>query len=112
MGVWYLRFLLDRTEGSVIGALASYNAGYSRMSGWKKSFEPSKNPLIALELIGIEETRRYVKRVLGSMSAYRELSSGQRACITDDTHTILNLPEISMEISACVDRSQNANKIH
>ncbi|MBN2184594.1 MAG: lytic transglycosylase domain-containing protein [Candidatus Krumholzibacteriota bacterium] len=103
MGAWYLRFLLDRTEGSVVGALASYNAGYSRMAEWKKSFEPSKNPLIALELIGIEETRNYVKRVLGSMSVYRGLSSEKQIPTEDNTAEISILPGIAREISACAD---------
>ncbi|MCU0640327.1 MAG: transglycosylase SLT domain-containing protein, partial [Candidatus Krumholzibacteria bacterium] len=30
-GTWYLRFLLERNEGSFVGALAAYNAGAARM---------------------------------------------------------------------------------
>ena len=70
-GAWYLRFLLERNEGSFVGALAAYNAGAARMSRWKNAFVPSDDPMTAIEMIGIEETREYVRRVLESMSAYR-----------------------------------------
>ena len=77
-GSWYLRFLLDRTGGSVVGTLASYNAGAARMADWKKSFDPRKNPVLALELIGIEETREYVRRVLDSMAVYRTFAEKEQ----------------------------------
>jgi soluble lytic murein transglycosylase len=69
-GCWYLRFLLDRADDSIVAALASYNAGHGRMKKWKKNFRPRSDPLAALELIGPNETRRYVRRVLDTMSAY------------------------------------------
>lgn len=69
-GCWYLRFLLDRADASVVGALAAYNAGHGRMRGWKKKFSPHDDPMAAMELIGPSETRQYVRRVLDSMSAY------------------------------------------
>ncbi len=78
-GCWYLRFLLDRADESIVAALASYNAGHGRMRSWKKRYHPDKDPLAAIEMIGPSETRQYVRRVLDSMTAYsRELSSGKR----------------------------------
>ncbi len=74
-GCWYLRFLLDRAEGSIVAALAAYNAGHGRMRSWKKKFRPQTDPLAALELIGPSETRRYVRRALDSMAAYGEQTS-------------------------------------
>lgn len=74
-GCWYLRFLLDRSEDSIVAALAAYNAGHGRMRSWKKKFRPQSDPLAALELIGPAETRRYVRRVLDSMAAYCEQTS-------------------------------------
>ncbi len=74
-GCWYLRFLLDRSDGSVVAALAAYNAGHGRMRSWKKRFHPAEDPLAALELIGPAETRRYVRRVLGSWTVYEKLAS-------------------------------------
>lgn len=81
-GTWYLRFLLERNEGSFVGALAAYNAGAARMSRWKNTFVPSDDPMTAIEMIGIEETREYVRRVLESMSAYRSYypDGGRYAC--------------------------------
>ena len=74
-GCWYLRFLLDRSEDSIVATLAAYNAGHGRMRSWKKKFRPHSDPLAALELIGPAETRRYVRRVLDSMAAYGQQTS-------------------------------------
>ena len=76
-GCWYLRFLLDRADGSLVGTLAAYNAGHGRMRTWKKKFSPHRDPLAALELIGPSETRQYVRRVLDSMSAYTTQTSSE-----------------------------------
>jgi tetratricopeptide (TPR) repeat protein len=73
-GSWYLRYLIDRNGGSLIAGLAAYNAGNARMKKWKKTFEPAKNPLIAIEMIGLRETRRYVRRVLDCMAVYRSIA--------------------------------------
>ncbi len=69
-GCWYLRFLLDRADDSIVAALAAYNAGHGRMRSWKKRFQPHRDPFAAIELIGPSETRQYVRRVLDSMAAY------------------------------------------
>jgi soluble lytic murein transglycosylase len=69
-GCWYLRFLLDRADDSIVAALAAYNAGHGRMRSWKKRFRPSVDPLAAIEMIGPAETRQYVRRVLDSYAAY------------------------------------------
>jgi soluble lytic murein transglycosylase-like protein len=73
-GAWYLRYLLNRSGNSVVAALASYNGGETRLSGWRKSFDPAGQPILAIEMIGPRETRRYVKRVLDSMTNYRRIS--------------------------------------
>ncbi len=74
-GAWYLRYLLDRSDDSVVTALASYNGGETRLRKWKESFDPAAQPVLAIEMIGPRETRRYVKRVLDTMSNYRRISS-------------------------------------
>lgn len=73
-GTAYFRYLLNRFDDSVIGALASYNGGEGRMARWKENFEPAINPLVALELIGPRETRLYVKKVLDAHSAYAAMA--------------------------------------
>lgn len=74
-GAWYLRYLLDRSGNSIVAALASYNGGETRLSGWRKNFDPADQPLFAIEMIGPRETRRYVKRVLDSMTSYRTMAT-------------------------------------
>ncbi len=74
-GCWYLRFLLDRADESLVAALAAYNAGHGRMRSWKKRLSPHMDPLAAVELIGPSETRQYVRRVLDSMAAYNRQTS-------------------------------------
>ncbi len=73
MGCWYLHYLMDRFDGSIADALAAYNAGASRMSRWRKQFRPLEDPVAAIEMIGVRETRHYVKRVLDAVTAYRIL---------------------------------------
>lgn len=72
-GSWYLRFHLDRSGENLVAALAAYNAGRSRMQKWRTLFTPERSPMAALEMIGIRETRNYVRRVLDSMAAYRSI---------------------------------------
>jgi soluble lytic murein transglycosylase len=76
-GTGYFRYLLERFDGSVVGALAAYNGGEGRMARWKESFDPRRNPLVALELIGPRETRRYVKKVLDARSSYAAFAAGR-----------------------------------
>ena len=73
-GAWYLRYLLNRSDNSIVAALASYNGGETRLSGWRKKFDPASQPLLAIEMIGPRETRRYVKRVLDTMASYRTMA--------------------------------------
>jgi soluble lytic murein transglycosylase len=75
IGCRYLDYLLERFDGSLVGALAAYNGGENKMAGWKKSFDPNQSPLIALEMIGPAETRGYVVKVLESMLLYRSFTS-------------------------------------
>ena len=77
LGCWYINYLLKRNDQSFIGAISAYNAGMSRMEGWRRRFKPRENPLIALELIGIRETREYVKGVLEDALIYNKLYSGR-----------------------------------
>lgn len=76
-GSWFLRFQLDRCGGTTVAALAAYNAGGSRMAKWRKMFTPEKSPMVAIEMIGIRETRTYVRRVLDSMAAYQSIYGKQ-----------------------------------
>ena len=78
MGIRYLDYLMRRYKGSVVGALAAYNAGEGKMAPWKKNFDPVDMPIVALEMIGPRETRLYVKKVLDALSAYRTMGEKAR----------------------------------
>jgi tetratricopeptide (TPR) repeat protein len=76
-GAEYFRYLVDRCDGSVVAALASYNGGHGRMAQWRENFRPVENPLVALELIGPRETREYVRKVLDSYAVYAAMAEGR-----------------------------------
>ncbi len=71
------RFLADRIaqfDGSLIMAIASYNAGPARVRQWmEKIGDPrhDRDPIDWIELIPIYETRNYVQRVLEATQIYR-----------------------------------------
>jgi tetratricopeptide (TPR) repeat protein len=73
-GSWYLRYLLGRCNDSVVAALAAYNGGETRLARWRKIFKPTEEPMVAIEMIGPRETRRYVKKVLDTMAVYRAIA--------------------------------------
>lgn len=63
IGSKYLRLLLARFDGNLIFALASYNAGESRIDRWRKEIFRNDDPLSTIESIPYEETRNYVKLI-------------------------------------------------
>lgn len=77
LGSTYLGGLIDRFDGSYILAIASYNAGGSRIKGWIKDWgDPRHGDIDALdwiELIPFSETRNYVQRVMENLQVYRQL---------------------------------------
>jgi soluble lytic murein transglycosylase len=74
MGMRYFKDLVDRFGGAHY-ALASYNAGESRVSEWL-----AERPGIAqdefIDDIPFPETQNYVKRILGTAEDYRRLYGG------------------------------------
>ncbi len=66
-GCYYLRYLLERFEGDVVHAVASYNAGHGNVDRWLAGAEGSLRP----EDIPFPETRAYVRRVLDARADYR-----------------------------------------
>jgi soluble lytic murein transglycosylase len=72
MGIFYLSQVLDRFNGDVEFALASYNAGPGRASDWQDQFYGlEKDELI--EEIPFRETRNYIRRILRSYGAYKAI---------------------------------------
>jgi len=75
LGYAYIRTLLRRYDGSLILAIAAYNAGPSRVDEWVKEFGYPNDPegFEAVEWIShipYKETRHYVERVLESYWRY------------------------------------------
>lgn len=72
LGSAYLGGLIQELGGHPAHAVAAYNAGPRNVQRWRARL-PTADLDEWVEEIPIEETRRYVKRVLGSYAAYRLL---------------------------------------
>ena len=72
LGSFYLQQLAHRFDGRMEAAIASYNAGPKAAARWTE-----EHPGLAddewVEAVPYSQTRSYVKRVLRSVQAYREL---------------------------------------
>ena len=73
---WYLASLIERFDGRVPLAVASYNGGPHNVRLWLRGQSPDM-PLDAfLETIPFGQTHRYVRRVLTHYEAYRSQLGG------------------------------------
>ncbi|MSO20190.1 MAG: tetratricopeptide repeat protein [Acidobacteria bacterium] len=71
-GTMYLKSVLDRFDGSMEQAIASYNAGPGRVQQWM-SEGPYTEPAEFVESIPFTETREYVQAVLRNAQMYRKI---------------------------------------
>jgi soluble lytic murein transglycosylase len=75
LGRSYLETLIDDFGGSYALAIASYNAGPSRVREWIRDYGDPRGGSIDMvdwiEMIPINETRNYVQRVLENLQIYR-----------------------------------------
>lgn len=72
LGAYYLRRMLERSDGNLVYALASYNAGPGNCNKWKRRW-PNATMETFVEAIPFSETQGYVKKVLGNYAAYKSL---------------------------------------
>jgi soluble lytic murein transglycosylase-like protein/TolA-binding protein len=72
LGVKYLSKMLDDFNDNVIFALASYNAGPTKVKQWM-DIRSALTPLEFMESIPYKETRNYVKKVLRNFVIYKTL---------------------------------------
>lgn len=83
LGSAYISDMIERYGGSYMLAVASYNAGPSRVSQWINTYgDPRGTGIDAVdwvELIPIYETRNYVQRVMEGLLVYRARLHGGRA---------------------------------
>ena len=78
LGTTYLRGLLDRYRGSVVLALAAYNAGEAAADKWLAQFGHLEADEF-IENVSFRETRGYVKLVLRNYRTYRRLYAPRQA---------------------------------
>ena len=71
-------YVADTTEsfaGSYVMAIAGYNAGPGRVRDWVGKIgdprEPAVDPIDWVEMLNLDETRDYVKKVLSNLQVYR-----------------------------------------
>jgi soluble lytic murein transglycosylase len=78
LGSTYLKAQLEAFDGSLVLAAAAYNAGPGNARKWVRTFGDPRSsaidPIVWVELIPFEETRTYVRRVLGNYMVYRARS--------------------------------------
>lgn len=74
-GTCYLRYLYDKF-GDWNTALAAYNAGHGRVSGWLED-ESYTDDGISLKKIPIEETSNYVNKVSHAWERYKDIYYGE-----------------------------------
>jgi soluble lytic murein transglycosylase len=80
LGTYYLRSLLSSFNGRWEPALASYNAGKSRVDMWL-TWADYKEPAEFVENIPIAQTRDYVQIVMRNADVYRKLYGASAAAV-------------------------------
>jgi soluble lytic murein transglycosylase len=92
LGSTYLNTQLSRYDGSLVLAAAAYNAGPGNADKWIRAYGDPRasnvDPVIWVELIPFQETRMYVKRVLGNYLVYRERLGDSRITLQQALRTI------------------------
>ncbi|MFQ5848498.1 MAG: tetratricopeptide repeat protein [Candidatus Methylomirabilales bacterium] len=78
LGTRYLARMRGEFDGDLFLTIAAYNAGPRAVRRWLNDSHPIRDPETFVEEIPYPETRRYVKRVLGSYDRYRTLYARPR----------------------------------
>ena len=92
LGSSYLASQLQTYNGSLLLAAAAYNAGGGNANKWIAAFGDPRlanvDPVVWVELIPFQETRKYVQRVLGNYLVYRARLGGTAISPIDALHSI------------------------
>jgi soluble lytic murein transglycosylase len=92
LGSSYLATQLETYSGSLLLAAAAYNAGGGNANKWIAAYGDPRadnvDPVVWVELIPFQETRKYVQRVLGNYLVYRARLGGSAISPIDALHSI------------------------
>jgi len=77
LGCWYLSGLIREFDGQLPLAIASYNGGPFNVKRWVSQAGQDVTLEEFVEAIPFDQTREYVKKVLGAFYLYRHLFGGQ-----------------------------------
>src|SRR3569833_2352715 len=92
LGSSYLATQLDTYSGSLLLAAAAYNAGGGNANKWIAAYGDPRaanvDPVVWVELLPFQETRKYVQRVLGNYLVYRARLGGTAISPIDALHSI------------------------
>jgi len=72
LGGYYYRYILGKQGGNTVFAIASYNAGPGNVSKWRARLDTTDLDDF-IEAIPFDETRDFVKKVLGNYAAYHSI---------------------------------------
>ena len=87
IGTYYLRNVLDSLQGKYEAALASYNAGKSRVVKWM-GWNDFREPAEFVESIPFTQTRDYVQSVMRNADVYRRLYGGNQVALASTEYGI------------------------
>jgi soluble lytic murein transglycosylase len=92
LGSSYLASQLRIYDGSLVLAAAAYNAGGGNANKWIAAYGDPRasnvDPVVWVELIPFQETRKYVQRVIGNYLVYRARLGGTEIRPTAALHSI------------------------
>ncbi len=96
LGQAYIRYLGQQNgiDGNLLAVLASYNAGPGNAAAWVSGIHDGSDPLVFLETIPNDETRRFVHQVLADSWIYAEEIGLQPASLDELARG--NFPRLSL----------------
>jgi soluble lytic murein transglycosylase len=88
LGSAYIDRLIRRYDGSLLLAVAAYNAGPGRVGGWLKRYGDPRaaeiDPIDWVETLPFAETRNYIQRVFEGLTVYRHRLAPTQVAIALD----------------------------
>jgi soluble lytic murein transglycosylase-like protein len=98
LGQAYIRYLGAQPgiDDNLVTVLASYNAGPSAAASWYQNLTSSSDPLLFIESIPTDQTRRFVKQVLADSWLYAEEIGLKPASL--DALAAGNFPHLNLNI--------------